>query len=96
MIFGFNTEVKYGDTVYHIQSEARQKDMLLQTQVFIHGRCMGKHATSYAHRIADADFSDEKMHELLKDQHKAFVVAAREGKIETLIPNLHKADPAGV
>ena len=48
MIFGFNTDVKHGDTIYHVQSEARESELLLQTQVFVRGRCIGKRATSYA------------------------------------------------
>ena len=28
MIFGFNTDVKQGDTVYHVQSEARENELL--------------------------------------------------------------------
>jgi len=90
MIFGFNTEVKSGDTVYHIQSEVRQKDQLLQTQVFIKGRCVGKHTASIAERAADPDFSEEHLHQLLKEQHRGFVVAAREGRIETM----HSPPPA--
>ncbi|PYX39799.1 MAG: hypothetical protein DMG81_08415 [Acidobacteria bacterium] len=46
MIFGFNTDVKQGDTVYHVQSEARENELILQTQVFVRGRCIGKRATS--------------------------------------------------
>jgi len=42
MIFGFNTDVKHGDTIYHVQSEARESEKLLQTQVFMRGRCIGK------------------------------------------------------
>ena len=85
MIFGFNTEVKNGDTVYHIQSEVRQKDQLLQTQVFIKGRCVGKHTASIADRAADPDFSEEHLHQLLKEQHRGFVVAAREGRLEQML-----------
>ena len=85
MIFGFNTEVKSGDTVYHIQSEVRQKDQLLQTQVFIKGRCVGKHTQSIADRSADPDFSEEHLHQLLKEQHRGFVVAAREGRLEAML-----------
>ena len=48
MIFGFNTDVKSGDTVYHVQSEAREHESILQTQVFVRGRCIGKKAASYA------------------------------------------------
>jgi hypothetical protein len=54
MIFGFNTDVKHGDTIYHVQSEARESEHLLQTQVFVRGRCIGKKATSYAAKSAEA------------------------------------------
>jgi hypothetical protein len=96
MIFGFNTEVKSGDTVYHIQSEVRQKDQLLQTQVFIKGRCVGKHTSSIAERAADPDFSEEHVHLLLKEQHRGFVVAAREGHIDQMFDVHAKVEePAG-
>lgn len=81
MIFGFNTDVKFKGTVYHIQSEARQQDQLLQTQVFVRGRCIGKKATPYEEHASDPSFSDEKMHEMLKVQHKGVVDAVREGRM---------------
>jgi hypothetical protein len=84
MIFGFNTDIKHGDTVYHVQSEARTQDLLLETQVFVRGRCIGKKASSYAEHTLAPDFSDAKMHELLKAQHRAIVDSIREGKGETL------------
>jgi hypothetical protein len=48
LIFGFNTDIRYGDTVYHVQSEAREAEHLLQTQVFVRGQCIGKRAIPYA------------------------------------------------
>ncbi|MFZ3266734.1 MAG: hypothetical protein WA172_22210 [Terriglobales bacterium] len=48
MIFGFNTDIRHDDIVYHVQSEAREGEQLLQTQVFVRGRCIGKRAISYA------------------------------------------------
>jgi len=84
MIFGFNTDIKHEDVVYHVQSEARQADLLLQTQVFVHGRCIGKHATSYADWVVKPDFSDEQMHELLKIQHKNVIETIRAGNVDTL------------
>jgi hypothetical protein len=85
MIFGFNTDIKSGETVYHVQSEAREADLLLQTQVFVHGRCIGKRATSYAERVAEPGFADEQMHEMLKAQHRLVLGAIREGRIESLL-----------
>src|SRR6266576_6237491 len=85
MIFGFNTDVKVGDTVYHVQSEARKADQLLQTQVFVRGRCIGKKATSYAEQIGSPDFNDDRMHEMLKSQHKTILEAVRENRVEDLL-----------
>lgn len=81
MIFGFNTDVKFKGTVYHIQSEARTHDQHLQTQVFVRGRCIGKIATPYSEHASQPDFSDDKMHEMLKAQHKGVVEAVREGRV---------------
>ena len=86
MIFGFNTDIKHENTVYHVQSEAREHDHLLQTQVFVRGRCIGKHATSYAEKVAQPSFSDDEMHDLLKTQHKSIIDAIRSGSIESLFP----------
>jgi hypothetical protein len=82
VIFGFNTDIKYGDTVYHVQSEAREHDHVLQTQVFVKGRCLGKYATSFAEEVGRPDFNEERLHDLLKVQHKHFVECARAGTIE--------------
>jgi hypothetical protein len=72
-IFGFNTDVTRGDTVYHVQSEAKPHDLLLQTLVFVKGQCVGKRTYSYAHKVMQPDFSTEAMHELLKFQHKTAI-----------------------
>jgi hypothetical protein len=82
VIFGFNTDVKFADTVYHVQSEARQHELVLQTLVFVKGRCVGKRTISYAEQTKQPGFSEEHIHDLLKDQHKHFVAAVREGGIE--------------
>jgi hypothetical protein len=84
MIFGFNTDIRHDDVVYHVQSEARKADLLLQTQVFVHGRCIGKHATSYADWVVRPDFTEEQMHELLKTQHKNVIDTIRADGIATL------------
>ncbi len=84
-VFGFNTDIKYGDTIYHVQSEERRNDSLLQTQVFVRGRCIGKHASSYAHIKDRPDFTEEQMHELLKAQHKTIVDAVRAGRVSEVL-----------
>lgn len=85
MIFGFNTDVKHEDTVYHVQSEARENELQLQTQVFVRGRCVGKRATSYASRAAEPDFTDQHKEQILRDQHRLVLNAIREGFLQTVL-----------
>lgn len=82
MIFGFNTDVKHEDTVYHVQSEAREADLLLQTQVFVKGRCIGKRATPYADQAKSSDFTDQKKEQILRDQHRLVLDAIRDGRLQ--------------
>jgi hypothetical protein len=84
-IFGFNTDVKQGDVVYHVQSEARQNDLLLQTLVFVKGQCVGKHTVSYAQKVSQPEFSTEAIHELLKTQHKTVLDSIQQGQMDSVL-----------
>jgi hypothetical protein len=90
MIFGFNTDVKHGDTIYHVQSEARESEKLLQTQVFVRGRCMGKKAISYAESAKQSDFGDPQKEQQLRDLHRLVLEAIKDGRLESI---LDKAEP---
>ncbi len=85
MIFGFNTDVKHDDTIYHVQSEAREGELLLQTQVFVRGRCVGKRATSYAEKLASGGFSDQQKEQILRDQHRMVLDSIRDGRLEEVL-----------
>lgn len=92
MIFGFNTDIRHAETVYHVQSEAREGEQLLQTQVFVRGRCIGKRAVSYA-SIADAEsagdrdakaIDDQQKEKRLRDQHRDVLDAIRDGRLDSI------------
>jgi len=85
MIFGFNTDVKHGDTIYHVQSEAREGELLLQTQVFVRGRCIGKRAKSYASLAKEPQFGDAQKEQQLREQHRLVLDSIREGKLESVL-----------
>ena len=93
MIFGFNTDVKHGDTIYHVQSEARESELLLQTQVFVRGRCIGKKATSYASAGGQEDSQKEQK---LREQHRQVLDAIREGKLEQVFDRQEPEALAGI
>jgi len=85
MIFGFNTDIKQESTVYHVQSEAREGELLLQTQVFVRGRCIGKRAISYADKAKSADFTDQQKEQILRDQHRMVLDSIRDGKLDSVL-----------
>ena len=85
MIFGFNTDIKQQDTVYHVQSEARESEQLLQTQVFVRGRCIGKRAVTYASIAVEGEGGDPHKEKVLREQHRQVLDAIRDGKLDTLL-----------
>jgi len=90
MIFGFNTDIRHEDTVYHVQSEAREGEQLLQTQVFVRGRCIGKRAVSYASLAAPgnrggAAINDQEKEKKLRDLHREVLDAIRDGHLESIL-----------
>lgn len=92
MIFGFNTDIRHEDTVYHVQSEARESEQLLQTQVFVQGRCIGKRAIPYGSSSKDVDAgaagnlinSDQEREKMLRELHREVLDAIRDGRVETI------------
>jgi len=96
MIFGFNTDVKHGDTVYHVQSEARESEELLQTQVFVRGRCVGKRAVSYAASATQTAVGDSQKEQQLRDQHRLVLEAIREGQLENVLDHAETEALAGI
>jgi len=96
MIFGFNTDVKHGDTIYHVQSEAREGELLLQTQVFVRGRCIGKRAKSYAHQANEAQLGDAQKEQQLREQHRLVLDAIREGKLDSVLDHPEAENLASV
>ena len=94
-IFGFNTDVRVGDLVYHVESQARQSDLLLQTAVFVKGQCVGTHAVSYAEKTMQPDFSTQAMHEVLKMQHKSVIDAIQQGNVKEILGSGEIQDVGG-
>ncbi len=88
MIFGFNTDIRHEDTVYHVQSEAREAEQSLQTQVFVKGRCIGKRAVPYgssAQGKIGASSNDQEREKLLRELHREVLDAIRDGKLDSIL-----------
>ncbi|HKM84765.1 MAG TPA: hypothetical protein VJW96_01060 [Terriglobales bacterium] len=94
MIFGFNTDIRHEDTVYHVQSEAREAEQLLQTQVFVRGRCIGKRAVPYGagaaagkigSQYAASHGNDQDREKMLRELHREVLDAIRDGHLDSIL-----------
>ncbi len=84
-IFGFNTDIRHGNTVFHVQTEARANEFVMQSAIFVRGRCIGKHTVSYAEQAHSSEFGEDYIHQLVTQQHRRVVNSIREGRLETLL-----------
>lgn len=80
MIFGFNTDIATEGTVYHVQTEVREQEPRLESQVFVRGRCIGKRAA-----VPPPDATEEGIQELARAQHRWVVEAVRGGFVDDVL-----------
>jgi hypothetical protein len=92
MNFGFNTNVRVGDAMYHVQTEDRgPSHPFVDTVVYLSGRVVYKRSTNYLEFAAGLKATDlaAKLRELLAAQHREVTA---ELEAETLA--LHGNEPA--
>ena len=80
MIFGFNTDIAAVGTVYHVQTEVREQEPRLESQVFVRGRCIGKRAG-----VLPAEATEEGIQELARAHHRWLVEAVRGGFVDDVL-----------
>jgi hypothetical protein len=80
MLVGYNTNISYKGTVYHVQTEdSGLKNPHIITLLYIKGTILSRKKVSYAN-IAAAPEYKEKVRELMKMQHKAMIKELIAGK----------------
>jgi len=80
MLIGYNTNVPYKGTIYHVQTEdSGLKSSVIITLLYLKGTILASKKTNYSHLVAGPDFK-EKVRELMKEQHKAMLRELIAGK----------------
>jgi hypothetical protein len=84
MNFGFNSNVRVGDAMYHVQTEDRgPSHPFLDTVVYMAGRVIYKRSASYEQFASgtEAEILAEKLHERLARQHREVIAELEAGAI---------------
>lgn len=85
MNIGFNTDIKYRDEVFHIQTEDKGKsNPTIETLVYHKGEILLSRRISYAHLLGKPD-PKKKIKTMMKNQHDQVIAELKEGKFLHLL-----------
>ncbi len=83
MLFGHNSNVKIGETVYHVQTEDRGTfHAVIDTMVYHSGRVLHRRATSYADLLPLDAGREEELKQRVSAQHHAILEELRSGTLQ--------------
>jgi|YelNatPaOPRAMG01_1025707.scaffolds.fasta_scaffold01405_18 hypothetical protein len=81
MLVGYNTNVRYKDKVYHIQTEDNGIDNpVIVTFLYYQGAIIASRKTNYANIINEPDYK-EKVAKIMKVQHKYMIRELLSGRL---------------
>jgi len=82
MSSGFNTDVRVGDQVFHVQTEDRgPHHPVIDTAIYQHGRILHRRTTNYDHLSVSAELGEDALHERVAAQHRAVIEDLRSGAL---------------
>ena len=98
MASGFNTDVRVGDRVFHVQTEDRGPSRpLIDTTVYQNGRVLHRRTSDYKHFAESSEFASEGLRERVEEQHRAVIEDLRSGALgDGVLPTEEPPKPAGI
>lgn len=80
---GFNTDVRVGERVLHVQTEAYgSTQSIIVTQVFLRGRILHRRSTSYRELLDQPGFGEKILRQRVEQQHREIIEGLRSGAID--------------
>jgi len=95
MLFGHNTDVKAGDTVYHVQTEDRgTANGLIDTTVYCRGRVLHRRTNNYLDLLPLDPERENSLRKRIDEQHRAVTEEIRSGALHLVPPLSSQEKPA--
>jgi len=95
MLFGHNSNVKAGDTTYHVQTEDRgTTNALIDTTVYFRGRVLYRRTNNYFDLLPLNPDTEQALKLRLDEQHRTVVEEIRTRALHLAIPHDEKVPSA--
>ena len=99
MVFGHNSNVKVGETLYHVQTEDRgTSHAVIDTMVYHSGRVLHRRANSYADLLPLDPAREVALRDRVSTQHQAVLDELRSGALkfaQPIVPAVASKPSAG-
>ncbi len=88
MITGYNTDVRHGNRVFHVQTEDKGiGNPKVETLIYVGGEILDSYRSSYEDMIASG-LKEEVLQTRMDEQHKAIIKDIKNGKYDPTPPDL--------
>lgn len=83
MITGFNTDIRHGDRVFHVQTEDRGLgNPIVESLVYVGGQILLSKRSPYADLVIDGKPDEKAVKQLMDLQHRRIIEAIRRGRFD--------------
>lgn len=83
MITGFNTDIRHGDRVFHVQTEDRGLgNPIVESLVYVGGQILLSKRSPYADLVIDGKPDEKAVRQLMDLQHRRIIEAIRRGRFD--------------
>lgn len=94
MITGFNTDIKHGDRVFHVQTEDRGAgNPIVESLVYVGGQILLSKRSPYADLITDGKVDEPAVRQLMDLQHRRIIEAIRRGRFDGAVAGAPETAP---
>ena len=89
MITGYNTDVRHGNRVYHVQTEDKGlSNPKIETLIYVGGEILDNYRSSYEDLLAQAPVAEPVVQGRMDEQHRAVIRDIKNGKYDLTPPDL--------
>lgn len=83
MITGFNTDIRHGDRVFHVQTEDRGTgNPIVESLVYVGGQILLSKRSPYTDLVIDGKPDEKAIRQLMDLQHRRIIEAIRRGRFD--------------